>query len=148
MTDNFDWTPFEGMSAGNGPPFQKFVTVGDEIVGKIAAVREMKNKKKERIPAIDVYLKEPRPNPVLKEDGSPGDPIELMTVSVDKIDLVRQIPLLNPQKGDLIAIRFVGTEPTENGTMKLFDVRIKKPDAPHIEPAEATAPPEQVFEPF
>jgi hypothetical protein len=107
MSDPFDWTPFQG---GTGE-FVKFENVGDEVVGTIVAVRKHTfDPAKGEVPLLDI---EPRGG---------GEPV---TLSVDKVDLRFKIADIGPQAGDLIAVKFVGTERTPNGTKKVFAVKHK-----------------------
>jgi hypothetical protein len=125
----FDWNPFKG---GGGGAFVKFESVGDEVVGTIVAVR------------THDFGKGKGPVPLLDIDTGDGEPV---TLSIDKVDLVRQMAEIGPQAGDKIAVKLTGYEQVANGTKKVFAVRHKPGDAPAT---SAYVPPEPEFaeEPF
>ena len=104
----FDWDPFKG---GSGE-FAKFENVGDEVVGCIVAIR------------THVFKEEKGPVPLIDlERQDSGEPV---TLAVDKVDLVIKIADLAPQVGDMLAVKFVSTEKTPNGTKKVFAVKHKE----------------------
>lgn len=109
----FDWDPFKPGSSGG---FVKFDAIGDEIVGRIVAIRTHTFKEdKGPVPLIDL-------EPI---DGGEGS-----TLAVDKIDLRAKVAELEPQVGDLLAVKFVSKEQTPNGTKKVFAVRHKVGERP------------------
>lgn len=133
----FDWSPF----AGGSGEFVKFETVGDEVIGTITAIRTH---------TFDVAKGE-----VVLLDIDPKDGGDSVTLSVDKVDLRFKIADLAPQVGDLLAVKFTGTERTPNGTKKVFAVRHKAGEADpfeHVElpPPAVSAPPADDYseEPF
>lgn len=128
MSDKFDWDPFKG---GSGD-FVKFETIGDEVVGTIVAIRKHTfDKDKGEVPLLDI------------EPKAGGDAV---TLSIDKVDLRFKMADLEPQVGDLIAVKFTGTEKTPNGTKKVFAVKHK---AGEVDPFDSSTPePEYGEEPF
>lgn len=114
MSERFDWTKHRRT---DGAPFVHFNDIGDEIVGQIVAIRiNTIDPKKGPVPLIDIAR---------KSDG------EIVTLSVDKVDLEAKIPDLEPQAGDMLAVRYVRAERTAGGgAKKLFAVRHKPGEAP------------------
>ena len=129
MSDAFDWSPFAG-----GGDFVKFEQIGDEVVGKIVAIR--------------VHTFDPDKGPVPLLDLEPRGGGDTVTLAVDKVDLRMQVGALQPQVGDMIAAKFTGTEKTPNGTKKMFAVRHKCGEVdPFADPAVAPTPPAPEPEP-
>jgi len=106
MADKFDWTPFKG---GTGE-FVKFKEIGDMVTGTIVAIRSWKQDDEE-VPFIDI---EPRGG---------GD---VVTLSVDKVDLRYKLAELEPDVGDDLRVRFTGTQKVANGTKKVFEVQHRR----------------------
>lgn len=114
---SFDWEPFRQ----GGGEFVKFEDIGDQVVGTIVAIRKHTfNEDKGPVALIDLE----------RDDG------EQVTLSVDKVDLARQIPLLAPQVGDKLAVKYTGDEKTPNGRKKVFAVRHKEGDRKPVQSSE------------
>lgn len=104
MVDKFDWTPHRG---GSGD-FVKFETIGDSVTGTIVAIREHTfDAAKGAVPLIDI---------------APRAGGEVVTLSVDKVDLKYKLAELEPQVGDDLRVRYADTERTPNGTKKVFTI--------------------------
>jgi hypothetical protein len=125
---SFDWEPFK---VGSGGDFVKFETEGDEIVGTITALRKKRFKDQDRDTALI--------------DIQPKDGGDVVTLACDKVDLRMQLAELEPQVGDLLAVRFTGTEKVANGRMKKFAVKHRAGAAPEPDPVPE---PEYSDEPF
>lgn len=124
MTDRFDWQPFKG---GTGA-FVKFEAVGDEIVGKIVGIRTHTfDVDKGAVPLLDM---------------EPKDGGDLVTLSIDKVDLRYKLAELNPQIGDQLAVRYTGNERVANGVKKVFAVRHKPSGLALDDPPADRAPAE------
>ncbi len=110
----FDWKPFSG---GSGV-FVKFENIGDEVVGKITGLRVHDfGQGKGPVPLMDIER---------KNDG------ENVTLSVDKADLRPKVAELNPQVGDMIAVKYVEDQkiPGRPQGMKVFAVKWKMGERP------------------
>lgn len=127
---SFDWEPFKG---GTGE-FVKFEQIGDEIVGTIVAIRKHTfDKDKGEVVLLDI---EP------KAGG------EHVTLACDKVDLRIKLAEIGPQVGDLLAVKFVDTERTPNGTKKVFAVKHKEGERPAEVDPFAGSPQYDDQEPF
>ena len=122
---SFDWAPF----ATSGHPFVKWENVGDSVVGTITAIRS--------------HTFDQAKGPVVLLDVQVKDSDDLVTISADKVDLRRKLAEIAPQVGDLLAVRFTGTEkvPGSPNPMKVFEVKHKAGE-------REEAPPEYSDDPF
>lgn len=72
------------------------------------------------------FKKDDKVTPVLTLESE----TETVSVFASQVDLRQKLAERNPQVGDVVKIRFDGTERLESGnTMKRFSVRVDKPPA-------------------
>lgn len=102
---SWDWSEW----AVSDSPLVRWDTVGQQVTGTVTAIR--------------TYEFEPgKPVPILDLETDDGD----VSVSVDKVDLRRKIVEASPQVGDRVRITFVETVRRERGTLKVFDVQVRR----------------------
>lgn len=109
----FDWSDFLGSAGEQWKPEK----IGDEIKGKIKS--------------ITVNTQFDKVKPVLTIETLPGDEEGDRIVFASQAQLQRLLAAENPQVGDLIAIKFTGTEDRGKGNdLKLFSIAVKRMSSP------------------
>lgn len=109
--------------ANAGATYQKWVEVGDQVVGTIKIIREAKD-----------YNGNPVPELVL-EDGNGGS----LIVQASQVMLLAELVAAAPAEGDRIRITYTGNGEAKPGRTapKLFTVEVKAGVKP-VEGEEAT----------
>lgn len=105
-----------------GGEFVKFLTIGDQVTGTIVELRS--------------HTWDGDDKPTTLVDIEPRAGGDVVTLSLNKVDLLQKFKRLQPSVGDEVRVKWTGTEKVGSGTKKIFEVQHKSAAAEPAENAE------------